>query len=168
MSTITNEQALEFLRNHLGEDLISVEEPHGLLTIEIPGSRLVDTATFIRDNQTLSIGFLTTLCGMHFPFDNGRELGVTYHFHSLENNFRLRVKVRVSVDEPNVPTLTEVYSAANWQERETFDFFGIKFTGHPDLRRILNMDEMTYHPLRKEFPLEDATREDKADRFFGR
>jgi NADH-quinone oxidoreductase subunit C len=64
--------------------------------------------------------------------------------------------------------VTSLYAAANWMERETFDFYGIIFTGHPNLRRILNADEMDYFPLRKEFPLEDATRSDKEDKYFGR
>ena len=67
-----------------------------------------------------------------------------------------------------MPSITSVFSAANWMERQEFDFFGIIFTGHPNLKRILNMDEMTYHPMRKEYPLEDGTREDKNDKMFGR
>jgi NADH-quinone oxidoreductase subunit C len=114
------------------------------------------------------MSFLTTLCGIHYPFQKGAELGVVYHIHSLENNYRIRIKVWTSIDEPNIPSLTDLFASANWQERETFDFYGINFVGHPKMERILNMDEMTYHPLRKEFPLEDSTREDKADRFFGR
>ena len=67
-----------------------------------------------------------------------------------------------------VPTLTEVYPAANWMEREAYDFYGFHFAGHPNLKRILNMDEMNYHPMRKEYPLEDGTRHDKEDKYFGR
>ena len=69
---------------------------------------------------------------------------------------------------PEIPTVTDLWLGANWMERETFDFYGVKFIGHPNLKRILNMDEMDYHPLRKEYPLEDQTRDDKDDRMFGR
>ena len=72
------------------------------------------------------------------------------------------------IDAPQINSITSIYSAANWQERETFDFFGIEFMGHPHLKRILNVDEMDYFPMRKEFPLEDPTRTDKNDNYFGR
>jgi NADH-quinone oxidoreductase subunit C len=80
----------------------------------------------------------------------------------------MRVKVFVPIDNPKVPSLTKIFASADWQERETFDFYGIIFEGHPNLTRILNVDDMDYHPLRKEYPLEDQTRRDKEDLYFGR
>ena len=74
----------------------------------------------------------------------------------------------IAGDPPKVPTVTSVYAAANWMERETYDFYGIIFEGHPNLKRILNVDEMTIFPMRKEYPLEDNTRKDKNDEMFGR
>lgn len=88
--------------------------------------------------------------------------------HSWTNNVRVRIKVYVPIAEPNVPTLTNLFASANWMERESFDFFGINYVGHPNLKRILNIEDMDYHPMRKEYPLEDATREDKIDALFGR
>ena len=112
--------------------------------------------------------FLTDVCGIHYPDNAGKELGVIYHLHSLQNNLRLRIKCFMPNDAPEIDTVSSVFASANWQERETFDFYGIHFTGHPDLRRILNVDEMDYFPLRKEYPLEDQTRTDKDDTYFGR
>jgi NADH-quinone oxidoreductase subunit C len=86
----------------------------------------------------------------------------------LTNNFSLRLKVFLPAENPSIKSIVDIYNGANWMERETYDFFGINFEGHPDLRRILNMDSMDYFPMRKEHVLEDATREDKDDRFFGR
>jgi NADH-quinone oxidoreductase subunit C len=86
----------------------------------------------------------------------------------MPKNWRIRLKTFFPIADPQVPTLTPLFSSANWQERQEFDFFGIKFTGHPNLKRILNMDEMNYHPMRKEYPLEDGTRTDKNDSMFGR
>jgi NADH-quinone oxidoreductase subunit C len=114
------------------------------------------------------MGFLTDLCAVHYPDDPGREIAVVYHFHSLPNNFRLRLKAFLPIANPVIDTMNPLFSAANWMERETYDFYGVQFTGHPDLRRILNVDHMDYFPLRKEYALEDETRDDKDDRFFGR
>jgi NADH-quinone oxidoreductase subunit C len=86
----------------------------------------------------------------------------------MENNMRLRLKCFVPINKPEISSVTSLYSSANWMERETYDYYGFIFTGHPNLKRILNVDEMDYFPLRKEYPLEDATRTDKDDKYFGR
>jgi NADH-quinone oxidoreductase subunit C len=104
---------------------------------------------------------------MHFP-DGPEKFGMVYHLHSLTNNVRLRLKTFTNEEHPTFPSLTGIFKGANWMERETYDYFGFKFTGHPDLRRILNMDSLEGWPLRKEFPLEDPFRRDKDDSMFGR
>jgi NADH-quinone oxidoreductase subunit C len=91
-----------------------------------------------------------------------------YHLHSWTKNFRMRIKCFLNAEKPEIASMTSLYNSANWMERETFDFYGVQFVGHPDLRRILNMDEMDYHPLLKQYALEDETRDDKDDSFFGR
>ena len=98
----------------------------------------------------------------------GRQIAVVYHLHNLVDNIRIRFKIFFDINKPDVFTATRIFEAANWMERETYDFFGINFIGHPNLKRILNVDEMDYFPLRKEYPLEDATRTDKEDQYFGR
>jgi NADH-quinone oxidoreductase subunit C len=139
-----------------------------MLTFTTSREKLVDLFKYLYDHKEFQYQFLTTLCGVHYPDQVGRELGVVYHLHSLVQNHRIRIKTFVPIDNPLVPTLTGLFNSANWQERETYDFFGIEFTGHPDLRRIMNVDEMYYFPLRKEYPLEDQQRRDKDDRMFGR
>jgi NADH-quinone oxidoreductase subunit C len=116
----------------------------------------------------LQFRFLTDLQAVHYPNDKGRELAVVYHLHNLVDNVRIRFKVFTDINTPDVFTATQLYATANWMERETFDFFGVNFVGHPNLKRILNVDEMDYFPMRKEFPLEDQTRIDKDDEMFGR
>lgn len=140
----------------------------GMLTVETSSARIYDFLKFLRDDEELQFNFLTTLCGIHFPDDTGRELGVVYHLHNWRQNLRIRVKVFVPADDPHIPTITTLWLSANWMERETFDFYGILFDGHPNLTRILNVDDLDAFPLRKEFKLEDGTRTDKDDRFFGR
>ena len=88
--------------------------------------------------------------------------------HNWLDNVRIRIKSYIAAPYPEIDTVSNLFASANWQERETYDFFGIVFKGHPQLKRILNMDEMVSFPMRKEFPLEDGGRTDKDDRFFGR
>lgn len=119
-------------------------------------------------NTSLGYNFLVDLTGSHYPDKKNQEYQIVFHIQNLMENTRLRIKSNLSKHHMEFPSLTPVFSAANWMERETFDFFGIQFTGHPDLRRILNVDDMDYHPMRKEYALEDETRRDKNDTFFGR
>lgn len=165
---LTNQQVATALSEAFPGAVLKTEEPYGMLTLEISKEKIKDVITWLKNDETLKIHFLTLLGGMHYPDDKGKELGVVYHFHSLQNNFRLRLKTFFAIGNPHVPTITDLFETANWQERETFDFFGISFDGHPNMKRILNEDDMDYHPMRKEYQLEDATREDKDDRYFGR
>jgi NADH-quinone oxidoreductase subunit C len=167
-SPLTNAVLLSRIQARFPEAVLHAEEPYGLLTIEVPRDQVLPIMGFLRDDAELDLSFLTDLCGVHFPHQAGRELGVVYHLHSLANNVRLRLKSFFPVDDPHMPTATSLFAAANWMERETYDFFGIIFQGHPDLRRILNVDDLGYFPLRREYRLEDGTRKDKDDRFFGR
>ncbi len=137
-----------------------------MLCITVKKEVIEEALFFLRDDQELQYNFLTTLCGMHYPANE--ELGVVYHLHSFVNNHRIRIKTSVPVSDPRIATATSVWPSANWQERETYDFFGILFEGHPNLTRILNVEDMVDFPLRKDFPLEDQTREDKDDSYFGR
>ncbi len=168
MQTHTTEQISEHLSKNLGESFTLNRDAFGVYNLEVPVHQLYRLVLFLYRDETLGINFLTDLCGVHYPEEKGRELGVVYHLHGMKEGIRLRIKVFVPLEKPEVPSLTGIYASANWMERETYDFFGIQFAGHPNLKRILNMEEMKDFPLRKEFPLEDPTREDKADFQFGR
>lgn len=165
---MNNQILLEKISAQLGSKLLKHEETYGMLCIEVDRKDLMDTVSWLMTDESTRMTFLTDLCGLHYPDNKGSELGVAYHLHSLENNQRLRVKTFFSINDPTCPSLTPLFSGANWMERETFDFYGIQFQGHPSLRRILNVDDMDYFPLRKEYALEDETRRDKTDKFFGR
>lgn len=123
---------------------------------------------FLNDDEELKFRFLTDLTAVHYPAYKGRELAVVYHLHNLVDNCRIRFKVFTDINQPDVYTATGLFASANWQEREAYDNFGVNFVGHPNLKRILNVEEMDYFPMRKEFPLEDQTRIDKDDEMFGR
>jgi NADH-quinone oxidoreductase subunit C len=154
------------LSNRFSNAIESNEALSDMLCITVKKEFIQSILLFLRDDQELQYNFLTTLCGMHYP--QTEQLGVVYHVQSFVNNHRIRIKTVTELNIPKIPTITTIWPAANWMERETYDFFGIQFEGHPNLKRILNMDEMTDFPLRKEFPLEDQTREDKDDSMFGR
>ena len=122
----------------------------------------------LKENKETGFTFLTTLCGIHFPEKKGNEFWVMYQLHNLFTNERIRVYSSASGVDPVFASVTPLWAAANWMEREAFDFYGLQFEGHPNLTRILNVDEMDYHPMRKEYKLEDDSRTDKDDTYFGR
>ncbi len=165
---LTNELIQQKLTEKFGEQVSSFEEPYGMLTFEAPKELNLKVLQFLYDDETLQFKFMTDLCAVHYPDLENKEFAVVYHLHNLVKNIRIRFKVFTSVNKPDIFTATNLFSAANWMERETYDFYGINFVGHPNLKRILNVDEMDYFPMRKEFPLEDQTRIDKDDEMFGR
>lgn len=167
MGKISNQVVLDKLNQQFAGKISAAAEPFGLLTFETTKEDIISILTFIKKDEELKFNYLTDITGIHYP---GTELpiGVIYHVHSLVNNVRVRIKVFLEEANPVIPTATVLWNGANWMERETYDFFGITFEGHPNLSRILNMDDMTVFPMRKEFPLEDPNRVDKKDFFFGR
>jgi len=160
------EKILTHLTKKFGVDILNAQQLD-LLTITINKAKIVDIARDLYEHPEFQFQFLTDLTGIHLP-EQKEELGVIYHLHSLQNNVRIRIKLFMTNENAHVHTLTTVFAGANWMERETFDFFGIHFNGHPNLKRILNVDDMLMHPMRKEFPLEDQSRKDKNDAQFGR
>lgn len=166
MQHLENEHLLLAIEAHLGETPTSQVDTFGMLNIKVNRLQIVPIVKFLKENQ--GFNFLTDLCGSHYPERLDAEFEVVYHLHNFIANKRLRVKVALSENDIFIPTLTGVFVGANWMERETFDFYGVQFQDHPDLRRILNMEDMDYHPLRKQYALEDETRTDKDDKFFGR
>ncbi|MFC4687343.1 NADH-quinone oxidoreductase subunit C [Epilithonimonas pallida] len=164
---MTNEFVLEAITREFPDSVISSSEPYGMLTVEIKKDDIKKVIHYLKDS-TLEFNFLTDICGIHYPETPEKEIGVVYHLHNMMANFRIRLKAFMSRENAEVDSLTELYAGANWMERETFDFYGIKFKGHPDLRPILNMEDLGYHPMLKEYKLEDRTRTDKNDAMFGR
>ena len=165
---LTNEIIQQKLTEKFGEQLTSWEEPYGMLTFTAEKEINLKVLQFLFDDAELKFTFLTDLQAVHYPDSKGAELAVVYHLHNWTDNIRIRFKVFTDINKPDVYSATALYQSANFMERETYDFYGVNFVGHPNLIRILNVDEMDYFPLRKEFPLEDQTRIDKDDEMFGR
>ncbi len=167
-TTPDNSYIREAVLHEFRNDVKSIEESYGMLDIVIKKPSLIPVITWLKQHDILQFQFLTSLCGVHYPEQKENEFSVVYHLHSFVNNIRIRVHIFMSENDLNVPTLTTLYAGANWMERETFEFYGILFDGHPDLRIILNVEDMNYHPLRKQYSLVDDTRTDKDDKYFGR
>ena len=167
MGKLTNEEVLKKITDKFKDEVKPVGEPFGLLTFETGREQIIDVLAWLKNEPVLQFIYLTDITAIHYP-EQGLAFGVIYHLHSLVNNIRVRLKVFLTADDVHIPTATVVWNGANWMERETYDFFGIIFDGHPDLRRILNVDDMLVFPMRKEYPLEDPNRVDKKDYFFGR
>jgi NADH-quinone oxidoreductase subunit C len=123
----------------------------GELTLHIKREKLVDVALILRD--TLLFEMCLGVNGVHYPLDVERELHAVYPLLSMTNNRRIRLEVSVPDSDPHIPSLVEVWAGNNWNERETFDMFGIIFDGHPGLTRILMPDDWRGHPQRKDYPL---------------
>lgn len=151
-----------------GNNVLNFEMSRDIFTFEATPDFIHEVIRFLKEEETLNFHFLTDLAGVHFPDnDENHQFAVVYQLHNWIENVRIRVKTYLP-ENPEVDSITDLFLCSNWMEREAWDFFGIKFKGHPQLKRILNMEEMVSHPMRKEFPMEDGGRTDKDDRFFGR
>jgi NADH-quinone oxidoreductase subunit C len=166
MDSTVQDKIVGILKEQFEGEILSIETPYNFLTFNLKKENIIEIIRHLYHHPEAQFQYLTTLCGIHYPEVN--QIAIMYQLHSLVNNWRIRLKIYLPTENPVTPTLTTVFSAANWMERETYDFFGVQFTGHPDLRRILNVEDMVIFPLRKEYPLEDQTREDKEDYMFGR
>ena len=165
---MTNEHIQQKLTEKFGEQITGWEQPYGMLTFSSLKDLNLKILQFLYDDPELKFQFLTDITAVHYPTNTGNELAVVYHLHNLVANIRIRFKVFTDIKKPDVFSATALYSSANWMERETYDFYGVNFIGHPNLKRILNVEDMDYFPMRKEYPLEDQSRTDKDDEMFGR
>jgi NADH-quinone oxidoreductase subunit C len=167
MAKVTNQEVIALLDEKFGHKITDVNEPYGLLTFETTKDVIIEVLKFLKENTATDFNFLTDITAVHYP-EKKHGIAVVYHLHSMVKGIRVRVKVYIDEQHPTIPTATSVWNGANWMERETYDFFGVKFEGHPDLRRILNMDDLGVFPMLKQYPLEDPNRVDKKDEYFGR
>jgi NADH-quinone oxidoreductase subunit C len=145
------EELLATLEPVLGEVLVDKAIAHGELTITVAGAALARVLTYLRDEPALMFKELVDLCGVDYP-ERERRFDVVYHLLSMHHNARIRVKVETDENTP-VPSVVGVFPTANWFEREAWDMYGILFSDHPDLRRLLTDYGFEGHPLRKDFPL---------------
>jgi NADH-quinone oxidoreductase subunit C len=135
----------------LGPAITATKIAHGELTLTVQASDIVYALTYLRDDPACAFRCFIDICGADYP-ERAKRFDVVYHLLSLRHNARIRLKVLTDEVTP-VPSVISVFPAANWFERETYDLYGILFSGHPDLRRLLTDYGFEGHPLRKDFPL---------------
>lgn len=161
-----HDKLISILKEKYESEILHIDTPYNFLTITLKQEKIIEIIQHLYNHSETQFQYLTTLCGIHYP--DLKQIAVMYQFRNLVKNLQIRFKIYLPEENPVTPTLTTVFSAANWMERETYDFFGVIFEGHPNLKRILNVDDMIIFPMRKEYPLEDQTREDKNNAMFGR
>ncbi|MCS6884338.1 MAG: NADH-quinone oxidoreductase subunit C [Acidobacteriota bacterium] len=147
------DEVVEVLKKAFGQAIGEIKRANRETSVYVSREKIVEVARFLRDHERFKFNFLSDLTGFDRGIDSSPRFEVIYHLLSLPNRVRLRLKVQVDEDDCTVPSVTEVWKTANWHERETFDLFGIRFSGHPDLRKILTPEDLEGHPLRKDFPL---------------
>lgn len=157
--TLPTEERLKALADHLqvvlGQDMLHAEIAHGELSIMTVRTRIVEVLVKLRDDPHCAFSQVVDICGVDYPARPER-FEIVYNLLSLRHNLRLRIKVQTDEESP-VPSAVSVYNAAGWFEREVWDMFGVAFSGHPDLRRILTDYGFEGFPLRKDFPLTGYT-----------
>ena len=130
---------------------IEISDDFNQLQISISPNQILDVVDFIKNDEACEFRQITDIAGVDFP-ERIKRFDVIYHFLSFKHNIRLRIKITISEDE-TISSITSIFPAANWFEREAFDMYGIQFKDHPDLRRILTDYGFEGYPLRKDFPL---------------
>jgi NADH-quinone oxidoreductase subunit C len=166
MEAAAQEKLISVIKEKFEGEIIEAGMVKDFFTLILKKEKIVDIVRHLYNHPEAKFQYLTTMFAVHYPDQN--QIAMVYQLHNLATNQRVRLKIFLPADNPTTPTLTTVFSAANWMEREAFDFFGVISEGHPNLKRILNVEDMLIFPMRKEYPLEDQTREDKNDLMFGR
>jgi NADH-quinone oxidoreductase subunit C len=142
---------IDRLKERFGADIVAAESARDEETIAIARERALEVMRALRDESEFAFDFLADLTAVDWPGRTPR-FDVVYHLHSIKRGHRLRMKIAIGDPEPSVASMTALWRSADWLERECYDMFGIRFEGHPDLRRILMYDSFEGHPLRKDYP----------------
>lgn len=148
-----NQKIAELIKKRFPEAITDSTIYRDELTLVVKKEHIAEVAGFLKAHEELDFNFLSDLCGVDRVGTDG-FFEVVYHLYSIYKKHRVRLKSPIAPNDPCLSTVTGIWSTANWHERETYDMYGIKFDGHPDLRKILMPDDFEGHPLRKDYPID--------------
>ena len=149
----------ERVREVFPEEVLAVSEFRGQVSVTLRKTRIRDVSRYLHDDPELYFDYLIDVCGVDYLGKKEKRFEVVYHLYSIKHRRMIRLKAEVGEEDLTIDSVTSVWIGANWHERETFDLFGITFSGHPDLRRILMPEDWEGHPLRKDYPLKGPATE---------
>jgi NADH-quinone oxidoreductase subunit C len=149
----------EKIKELFPEEVLAVSEFRGQVSVILRKNRIRDISRYLHDDPDLYFDYLIDVCGVDYLGKKDKRFEVVYQLYSIKHRRALRLKVEVSEEDPTIDSVTPVWVGANWHEREAFDLYGIRFNGHPDLRRILMPEDWEGHPLRKDYPLKGPAKE---------
>jgi len=149
----------ERIREVFPEEVLAVSEFRGQVSVTLRKTRIRDIARYLHDDPDLYFDYLIDVCGVDYLGKKEKRFEVVYHLYSIKHRRMIRLKAEVGEEDLTIDSVTSVWIGANWHERETFDLYGINFSGHPDLRRILMPEDWEGHPLRKDYPLKGPATE---------
>jgi NADH-quinone oxidoreductase subunit C len=141
------------------DDVLAVNEFREQVSVTVRKNRIREIARFLHDDPALYFDYLIDVCGVDYLGKKEKRFEVVYHLYSIKYRRAIRVKAEVAEEDPSIDSVTSVWIGAGWHEREAFDLYGIKFTGHPDLRRILMPEDWEGFPLRKDYPVKGPEKE---------
>lgn len=149
----------EKIKEIFPEEVLDIKEFRGQVSVTVRKNRIRDIARFLHDDPDIYLDYLIDVCGADYLGKKEKRFEVVYHLYSIRHRHALRVKAEVSEGDASIESVVPVWIGANWHEREAFDLYGIRFNGHPDLRRILMPEDWEGYPLRKDYPLKGPEKE---------
>ncbi len=146
-------QIAQRISGHFPEEVLEITDHHGQVSVSVRRGKIAQILRFLKQTEDLQFDHLNDLCGVDYMGRAGDRFEVVYNLYSIKYGHFIRIRAHVPEADCHIQSVTPLWSGANWHERECFDLFGIRFDGHPDMRRVLMPDDWEGHPLRKDYPL---------------
>lgn len=152
-------QIAEKIKEKFPDEVLEIKEFRGQVSVTLKKNRILEICRYLHSDPTLDFNYLIDLCGVDYLPKKDNRFEIVYHLYSIKRRHAIRLKAEVPENDPAIDSVTAIWAGANWHERECYDMYGIAFTGHPDLRRILMPEDWEGHPLRKDYDIKGAAKE---------